>query len=90
MLTQTVLPIVLAVFGVSLALNMYRLIRGPSLADRILALDTLYINALATVIVTGIYFASADYFEVALLIALFGFFGTVVLARFALRNRIVE
>jgi len=90
MLTQTVLPIVLAVFGVSLVLNMYRLVRGPSLADRILALDTLYINALATLIVTGIYFASADYFEVALLIGLFGFFGTVVLARFALRKRIVE
>lgn len=67
-----------------------RLIIGPSAADRILALDTLYINAIALLVLLGIQLASPLYFEAALLIALMGFVGTVALAKFLLRGDIIE
>jgi multicomponent K+:H+ antiporter subunit F len=86
----TLLPWVALAFAVALALNAWRLLRGPSLPDRILALDTLYINALALLVVAGLWLADKVYFEVALLIGLLGFIGTVVLAKMLLRGDIVE
>jgi multicomponent K+:H+ antiporter subunit F len=89
-LLATLLPYALGVFAFALILNALRLFKGPSLADRILALDTLYVNMLALVILVGVAFNATVYFEVALLIALLGFIGTVVLAKFVLRGDIVE
>lgn len=86
----TLLPWVALTFAVALVLNAWRLLRGPSLPDRILALDTLYINALALLVVAGLWLADKVYFEVALLIGLLGFIGTVVLAKMMLRGDIVE
>jgi multicomponent K+:H+ antiporter subunit F len=74
----------------ALALSLWRLLRGPSAADRILALDTLYINTIALVVLLGIHLGSALYFEAALLIALMGFVGTVALAKYLLRGDIIE
>lgn len=85
-----VLPWALAGFAVALGLNAWRLLRGPSLPDRILALDTLYINTLALLVLVGIRLDSTLYFEVALLIALLGFVGTVALSKFVLRGDITR
>jgi len=71
-------------------LVLYRLVRGPDLEDRVLALDTLYINTVALLLVYGIEFGSELYFEAALLIALLGFVGTVALAKFLLRGDVIE
>lgn len=71
-------------------LCMVRLVIGPSSGDRILALDTMVINALGLVLVLGIYQGVAVYFEVALLIAMLGFVSTVALTRFLLRGDIIE
>lgn len=90
MILSAVLPWVLGAFTLALLLNAWRLFKGPGLPDRILALDTLYINALALLVLLGIHQDSAVYFEVALLIGLFGFIGTVVLSKFVLRGEIVE
>lgn len=78
--------LVAAAFG----LSFYRLLKGPHAPDRILALDTLYINAIALLVLLGITLASPLYFEAALLIALVGFVGTVALAKFLLRGDIIE
>ena len=71
-------------------LSFFRLLRGPAAPDRILALDTLYINAIALLVLLGIHLASPLYFEAALLIALMGFVGSVALAKFLLRGDIIE
>ena len=84
-----VLPIVVAALSLAPALPAWRLFRGPGAADRVLALDTLYINALALLVVLGVWLNTTLYFEVALLIGLLGFVGTVVVATFLLRGRIV-
>lgn len=90
MIVATLLPYAIGGFTLALLLNLYRLLRGPGLADRILALDTLYINSLALLILVGIRFGTAVFFEAALVIALMGFVGTVVLSKFVLRGDIVE
>lgn len=69
---------------------MIRLVLGPSTGDRILALDTMVINALGLVILLGIHQGARIYFEVSLLIAMLGFVSTVALARFILRGDIIE
>jgi multicomponent K+:H+ antiporter subunit F len=81
MILSTVLPWAMAAFVVALALSAWRLLKGPSLPDRILALDTLYINALALLVLIGLRRDTPLYFEAALIIAMLGFAGTVVLAR---------
>jgi multicomponent K+:H+ antiporter subunit F len=84
-----VLPLVVALLALALALSAWRVFRGPAAADRVLALDTLYINALALLVALGLWLDTTLYFEVALLIGLLGFVGTVVVATFLLRGRIV-
>lgn len=89
-LLAAVVPWVMGAFAIALVLNAWRLLRGPSLPDRVLALDTLYVNALALLVVVGLWLADKSYFEVALLIGLLGFVGTVVLGKFIMRGDIVE
>lgn len=74
----------------ALLLSLWRLIIGPDQSDRILALDTLYVNTVALLVLLDIKLASSLYFEAALLIALFGFVGTVALAKFLTRGDIIE
>ena len=76
--------------GIALLLNAWRLFRGPEATDRILALDTLYINAAALIVLYGISIGLPDFFEIALLIALLGFVSTMALAKFLLRGDIIE
>jgi len=59
--------------AIALLLNFWRLVRGPSLPDRILALDTMYINTVALLVLFGIHQGLDVYFEAAMLIALVGF-----------------
>jgi multicomponent K+:H+ antiporter subunit F len=84
------LDLALGTLGLSLALCFLRLSKGPSLPDRILALDTLYVNAIAVLVVFGMRARDTVYFEAALLIAMFGFAGTVALAKYLLRGDIIE
>ncbi|MBD9479288.1 K+/H+ antiporter subunit F [Pseudoxanthomonas sp. PXM02] len=78
------------VIGLSMLLALYRLVRGPTVPDRILALDTLFVATIAQLMLFGIYVGTAVYFEAALIIAMLGFVGTVVLSKYVLRRDIVE
>jgi len=88
--TRYALWFALAAFSVASLLNAWRLFIGPGVEDRILALDTLYINSVALTVLFGILFDTKILFEAALLVAMFGFVGTVVLAKFLARGDIVE
>ncbi len=86
----TALWIAFAAIGLALLLNVYRLVRGPDVPDRILALDTAYVNSIALLVLFGIQQGSSVYFEVALLISMVGFFSTVILAKYLLRGDIAD
>jgi multicomponent K+:H+ antiporter subunit F len=68
----------------------FRILRGPRAQDRVVGLDTLYINAMLLLLISGIATSSTLYFEAALVIALLGFVGTVALAKFLLRGEVIE
>ncbi|MCF6254430.1 MAG: K+/H+ antiporter subunit F [Thiomicrorhabdus sp.] len=87
---ETALLIGFGLVSIALLLSFLRLIKGPDLPDRILALDTLYINSIALLVLLGLYFQSALYFEAALLIAVMGFVGTIGLSKYLLRGDIME
>lgn len=87
---NTVISIAFALVTAAIMLNFWRLLRGPGAPDRILALDTLYVNTIALLVLLGVHLGSAHYFEAALLIALMGFIGTVALCKYLLRGDIIE
>lgn len=71
-------------------LNVYRLIKGPDEPDRVLAIDTLNINAIALIILLGITLGTRMYLESALLIAVMGFVSTVAMAKYLKRGSVIE
>ena len=80
----------LVAISVALLLNVYRLIAGPSATDRILALDTMVVNAIGLIVLAGIMFGTTMYFEAALLFAMVGFVSTVAFCKFLLRGNVIE
>jgi multicomponent K+:H+ antiporter subunit F len=87
---DTALSIALAMFSLATLLAAWRLMVGPGLLDRVLALDTLYVNAIGVALLLGLRFQTQLLFEVALVIAMLGFLGTVALARFVERGDLIE
>lgn len=87
---NAVIPVAYALVGLAFLLSFWRLLKGPDAPDRILALDTLYVNTIALLVLLGIHLGSAIYFEAALLIAMMGFVGTVALCKYLLRGDIIE
>jgi len=87
---QTVLMVAFGLVTAAMLMSLLRLIIGPSKPDRILALDTLYVNTVALLVLLGIHLASNLYFEAALLIAMMGFVGTAALSKYLTRGDIIE
>ena len=81
--------IALALFALAGLLAATRLLRGPTMVDRVLALDTLYVLALAVVVLAGLRWGTALFFEAALVIALLGFVGTVSVCWYLIRGRVI-
>ena len=84
------LAVAFGALGIALALNLWRLFKGPGVADRILALDTMVINVIGMIVLAGISGGEGTSFEAALLLAMVGFVGTVAYAKFMLRGDIIE
>jgi multicomponent K+:H+ antiporter subunit F len=89
MMDAACLIAVVAISGAVL-LTLYRLALGPDVLDRILALDTLVINAIGLIVVVGLWFRSTMYFEAALLFAMVGFLTTVAFCKYLLRGNVIE
>ena len=76
--------------SIAMACAVFRVLRGPRAQDRVLAVDTLYVNATMLLLTFGIRTASTLYFEAALIIALLGFVTTAALAKFLMRGEVIE
>ena len=91
-ISMTDLGLLIAFGSLSLAqlLAMIRLVIGPSVGDRILAIDTMTVNAIALIVLLGMAGETRIYLEGALIFAMLGFVATVAYARFVLRGDIIE
>ena len=90
MIVAWALDFALVAVAVSLLMCAWRLLRGPELPDRVLALDTMYVNIVALVVLLGLRQGTKLFFEAAMLIALLGFVATVALARYLTRGDVIE
>ncbi len=87
---QWALYIGIGAVSVAMLLCAVRLLRGPTMTDRILAIDTLYMNAVALLVMFGILWDTSLLIEAAILVAVLGFVSTVALARYLTRGDVVE
>ncbi|TWI34398.1 K+/H+ antiporter subunit F [Paracoccus sulfuroxidans] len=79
-----------AAYGVSLLFCLYRIVVGPTIPDRALALDTMTVNVIALLTLFGIQHGTTMFFEASMLFAMLGFVSTVAFAKFVLRGDIIE
>ncbi|PLL10891.1 K+/H+ antiporter subunit F [Tabrizicola sp. TH137] len=84
------LAFALVCFGLGLILNLWRLVIGPTVADRVLALDTMVVNVIAIIVLYGIQTGLGINFEAAMLFAMTGFVGTVAFCKYLLRGSVIE
>ncbi|HEY0943573.1 MAG TPA: K+/H+ antiporter subunit F [Steroidobacter sp.] len=77
-------------FALAMVNATIAIMRGPTAQDRVLAFDTLYISGMLTLLLFGVRWTSSVHFEVAMLIALFGFVGSASLAMFLYRGEVIE
>ena len=77
-------------FALAVLMNLWKVLFAEEVADRILALDTMFINAIALMVLYGIALGTGIYFEASMIIAMLGFVSTVAYARFILRGNIIE
>ncbi|KUP92341.1 K+/H+ antiporter subunit F [Tritonibacter horizontis] len=77
-------------FALALLMNLWKILTATEITDRILALDTMFINAIALVLLFGVIAGSEIFFEAVLIMAMLGFISTVAYARFLLRGNIIE
>lgn len=93
-MSGSILNIALLISKILLTLAMaaatYRMVSGPRAQDRVLAVDTLYVNSMLLLIVFGIGSGTTFYFEVALIIGLLGFVSTAAMAKFLMRGEVIE
>lgn len=87
---STALLVAQLLVSLAMVCALFRLLRGPRAQDRVLALDTLYVNAMLLMLIFGIREATSLYFEAALVIGMLGFVSTVALAKFLLRGEVIE
>lgn len=73
---------ILGVLGAAFVLFGYRLIVGPTLSDRVIALDGMLVVGISAIIVTAMDTGDGAYLPVAVVLTLVGFIGTAVVARF--------
>ncbi len=76
--------------ALAMACACLRMFRGPRAQDRVMGLDTLYINSMLLLLTQGIRNGTAIYFEAALIIGLLGFVSSVALAKFLMRGEVIE
>ena len=84
------LPLALFMLALAMGCALIRLLKGPYAQDRVLALDCMYLSGMLVMLVLGLLYGSKNYFEAALLLALFSFVGSMAMAKFLLRGEVIE
>lgn len=87
---NTLLILALILLSISIAFLTIRVIKGPSAADRIIAMDTIGINALAIMAILSILLRTRAFFDVILLFGILSFVGTIAFARYIEKGVLVE
>ena len=80
----------LALFMVAIALLLYRVVVGPSMPDRAIALDTIGVNLISSIAIVSIVLNTKAFLEAILILGILAFIGTIAFSKFIERGVIVE
>ena len=85
-----ILMLALALFSLSIAITLYRVIQGPSMPDRAIALDTIGVNLLSAIAIVSIVLKTKAYLEAILILGILAFIGTIAFTKYIERGVVVE
>ncbi|WP_223701527.1 Na(+)/H(+) antiporter subunit F1 [Sutcliffiella deserti] len=87
---EALLTVSLLILSISSLGLVYRVIKGPSIPDRVMALDSIGINLIAITAIISIMLKTDAFLEVILLIGVIAFVGTVAFSKFLQKGEIIE
>jgi multicomponent Na+:H+ antiporter subunit F len=87
---ETMITISLVLFSITICIAVLRIILGPSMPDRVIALDMIGVNLIAMIAVVSIMLKTAAFFEVILILGILSFIGTIAFSKSIERRVIVE
>lgn len=90
MIFETLMIIALCLLVIAIMCNLYRIVKGPSSADRVQALDSVGINIIAGIAVFSVFLHTHAFFDLILLIGILSFIGTTAFAKFLERGVVIE
>ncbi|HCX6200457.1 TPA: Na(+)/H(+) antiporter subunit F1, partial [Listeria monocytogenes] len=88
MIIQIALSIGLLLYSISTFLYLYRILKGPTTSDKVVALDSIGMNLVAIVALLSMFYDTHAFLDVILLIALLAFIGTVSFAKFIEKGKV--
>jgi len=87
---EIILFIALALFMVAIFLILYRVIVGPSMPDRAIALDTIGVNFISAIAIVSILLTTTAFLEAILILGILAFIGTIAFSKYIERGDIIE
>ena len=86
----TVTTVALVLMAVAVAMCLVRILAGPSLPDRVIAFDAAGIGAMGIMVILAVKYDEELFLDLALVFAVLAFVGTVSIAKFLLRGKIID
>ncbi|MGG0669186.1 Na(+)/H(+) antiporter subunit F1 [Sporosarcina koreensis] len=87
---ETMMTISLVLFSITISIAVLRIILGPSMPDRVIALDMIGVNLIAMIAVVSIMLKTKAFLEVILILGILSFIGTIAFSKAIERGVIVE
>ncbi|MEK4759010.1 Na(+)/H(+) antiporter subunit F1 [Viridibacillus sp. FSL E2-0187] len=81
---------IIVIVTLSLIGLVYRLVKGPSVPDRVIALDSIGVSIISLVGLFSIFIKTSFYLDIILLLAILSFIGTVAFSKFIEKGEIIE
>ncbi|MGX9132906.1 Na(+)/H(+) antiporter subunit F1 [Rummeliibacillus sp. JY-2-4R] len=89
-MTEKILIVSLVLFSITIAVALFRIIRGPSMPDRVVGLDMIGVNLLSMIAIISILLETKAFLEVILILGILSFIGTIAYSKYLERGKIIE
>jgi multicomponent Na+:H+ antiporter subunit F len=87
---NTLLFLALVLLSLSILASLYRVFKGPSMPDRVIALDSIGINIIGIVAILSVILNTLAFLEIILLIGILAFIGTIAFSKFLERGEVID
>lgn len=87
---KIMLTAALVLFSIAIAIALYRIISGPSIPDRVVAMDMIVVNLISAIAVISILLETKAFLEVILILGILAFISTIALSKYVERGVIIE